>query len=64
VRTQRAIAEQWSYAEFLTRLVQDEAERREHKALGLRLRRGQVNTTKTLETFDLMFSDDENYRTN
>src|SRR5207237_682866 len=39
VRTQQAIAEHWSYAEFLTRLVQDEAERREHKALGLRLRR-------------------------
>ena len=42
VRTQQAIAEHWSYAEFLSRLVQDEAERREHKALGLRVRRGQV----------------------
>lgn len=56
VRTQQAIAEHWSYAEFLTRLVQDEAERREHKALGLRLRRGQVNGTKTLETFDFGFN--------
>jgi len=56
VRTQQAIAEKWSYAEFLTRLVQDEAERREHKALGLRLRRGQVNTTKTLESFDFGFN--------
>jgi DNA replication protein DnaC len=56
VRTQQAIAEQWSYAEFLTRLVQDEAERREHKALGLRLRRGQVNTTKTMEAFDFSFN--------
>ena len=56
VRTQQAIAEQWSYAEFLTRLVQDEAERREHKALGLRLRRGQINSTKTLETFDFTFN--------
>lgn len=55
VRTQQAIVEQWSYVEFLARLVQDEAERREHKALGLRLRRGQVNTTKTLETFDFGF---------
>ena len=45
VRTQQAIAEHWSYVEFLTRLVQDEAERREHEALGLRLRRGQVNGT-------------------
>jgi DNA replication protein DnaC len=56
VRTQQAIAEHWSYAEFLSRLIQDEAERREHKALGLRLRRGQVNMTKTLETFDFGFN--------
>lgn len=56
VRTQQAITEQWSYVEFLARLVQDEAERREHKALGLRLRRAQVNTTKTLETFDFGFN--------
>jgi len=56
VRTQQAIAEHWSYAEFLSRLVQDEAERREHKALGLRLRRGQVNGTKTLEAFDFGFN--------
>ncbi len=56
VRTQQAITEQWSYVEFLARLVQDEAERREQKALGLRLRRAQVNTTKTLETFDFGFN--------
>jgi DNA replication protein DnaC len=56
VRTQQAIAEQWGYAEFLARLIQDEAERREHKRLELRLRRGQVNTTKTLEAFDFGFN--------
>jgi DNA replication protein DnaC len=56
VRTQQAIAEHWSHAEFLTRLVQDEAERREHKALGLRLRRGQVDGTKTLEALDFGFN--------
>ena len=56
VRTQQAIAEQWSYAEFLSRLVQDEAERREQKALGLRLRRGQVASSKTLESFDFSFN--------
>lgn len=56
VRTQQAIAEQWGYAEFLARLIQDEAERREHKRLDLRLRRGQVNTTKTLEAFDFGFN--------
>ena len=56
VRTQQAIAEQWGYAEFLARLIQDEAERREHKRLELRLRRGQVNTTKTLGAFDFGFN--------
>jgi DNA replication protein DnaC len=56
VRTQQAIAEQWAYIEFLTRLVQDEVERRAHKQLDLRLRRSTVNTTKTLETFDFAFN--------
>lgn len=56
VRTQQAIAEHWSYVEFLARLVQDEAERREHKRLDLRIRRGAVDTTKTLELFDFGFN--------
>ena len=56
VRTQQAIAEQWSYAEFLTRLIQDEVERRSQKQLDLRLRRSGPNTTKTLETFDFTFN--------
>lgn len=56
VRNQQAIAEQWSYSEFLTRLVQDEVARRCQKQLDLRLRRGNLNTTKTLETFDFGFN--------
>jgi len=56
VRTQQAIAEQWAYGEFLTRLVQDEVERRNQKQLDLRVRRGNVTTTKTLETFDFGFN--------
>ncbi len=56
VRTQQAIAEQWTYAEFLTRLVQDEVERRAAKQLDLRVRRGNLNTTKTLATFDFGFN--------
>lgn len=56
VRTQQAIAEQWSYAEFLTRLVQDEVERRGQKQLDSRIRRGGVTTTKTLESFDFTFN--------
>jgi DNA replication protein DnaC len=56
VRNQQAITEQWSYGEFLTRLVQDEVGRRSQKQLDLRLRRGNLNTTKTLETFDFGFN--------
>ena len=56
VRTQQAIADQWSYLEFLTRLVQDEVERRGQKQLDRRIRRGGVTTTKTLESFDFTFN--------
>ena len=56
VRTQPAVAEQWSSAECLTRLIQDEVERRSQKQLDRRLRRSGRNTTKTLETFDFPFN--------
>ncbi len=56
VRNQQAIAEQWSYLEFLTRLVQDEVERRAHKQLDLRVRRSGIAATKTLESFDFSFN--------
>jgi DNA replication protein DnaC len=56
VRTQQAIAEQWSYGEFLTRLVQDEVERRGHKQLDLRVRRGGLLAGKTLTSFDFGFN--------
>ena len=56
VRNGQAVAEQWTYLEFLTRLVQDEVERRGQKQLALRIRRGGVTTTKTLETFDFAFN--------
>lgn len=56
LRSQQAITERWSYDEFLTRLLQDEVERRAQKQLDLRLRRGNLNTTKTLETFDFAFN--------
>jgi DNA replication protein DnaC len=56
VRHQQAVAEQWSYREFLTRLVQDEVERRGQKQLELRIRRGGLVTTKTLESFDFGFN--------
>ena len=55
-RNRQAIDGQWSYIEFLNRLLEDEVERREQKQLALRLRRATVNTTKTLENFDFNFN--------
>jgi DNA replication protein DnaC len=55
-RNRQAVDGQWSYIEFLTRLLEDEVERRGQKQLALRLRRATVNSTKTLETFDFAFN--------
>ena len=55
-RNQQAIAEKWGCLEFLTRLAQDEVERRGQKQLDLRVRRGGIRSTKTLEAFDFTFN--------
>lgn len=55
-RNRQAIDGQWSYIEFLSRLLEDEVERRNQKQLALRLRRSAVTSTKTLETFDFAFN--------
>jgi DNA replication protein DnaC len=55
-RNRQAIDAQWSYVEFLSRLLEDEIERRAQKQLSLRLRRATLNTTKTLEGFDFTFN--------
>lgn len=55
-RHRQAIDGQWSYIEFLARLLEDETERRAQKQLALRLRRATLNTTKTLEGFDFAFN--------
>lgn len=55
-RHKQAVAGQWSHMEFLTRLLEDEVERRAQKQLALRLRRGTLNTTKTLEDFSFTFN--------
>lgn len=55
-RNRQAIDGQWSYIEFLARLLQDEVERRGQKQLALRLRRATVSSTKTLEGFDFNFN--------
>jgi len=56
VRNQQAIQEKLSYLEFLSRLVQDEVERRAQKQLQLRLRRAGLSSDKTLEGFDFGFN--------
>jgi DNA replication protein DnaC len=56
VRNQQAIGEQWTYLDFLTRLLQDEVERRGQKQLALRVRRSGIATAKTLESFDFLFN--------
>ena len=56
VCTQQANEGKWSYIGFLARLLEDEVERRGQKQLALRLRRGALNATKTLETFDFAFN--------
>jgi DNA replication protein DnaC len=55
-RNRQAIDGQWSFIEFLARLLEDEVERRGQKQLALRLRRATVNSTKTLESFDFTFN--------
>jgi len=55
-RNRQAIEGKWSYIEFLSRLLEDEVERRAQKQLGLRMRRATLNATKTLETFDFQFN--------
>jgi len=61
-RLEQASGEQWGYEEFLTRLLQEEVERRHQKQLELTLRRGNVTSTKTLETFDFAFNPSINRR--
>jgi DNA replication protein DnaC len=56
VRNRQAVDGKWTYVEFLTRLVEDEVERRAQKQLALRLRRATVNTTKSLESFAFDFN--------
>jgi len=56
VRNTQAIDGQWTYIEFLLRLLEDEIARRDQLQLVRRIRRGALNTTKTLEGFDFHFN--------
>lgn len=55
-RNRQAIDDKWSFMEFLSRILEDEVERRSQKQLHLRLRRGALNSAKTLEGFDFNFN--------
>jgi DNA replication protein DnaC len=55
-RNRQAIDAQWSYVDFLARLLEDEVERRAQKQLALRVRRASLNSTKTMESFDFNFN--------
>jgi DNA replication protein DnaC len=56
VRSQQALTEHWTYADFLERLLEDEVERRQQKQLALRIRRANLASDMTLETFDFTFN--------
>ena len=56
VRNRQAVDEKWSYIEFLSRLLEDEIERRAQNQLASRLRRATIDMTKTLEAFDFSFN--------
>ncbi len=60
VRMREAIAEQWTYADFLERLLEDEVERRQQKQLALWVRRVDLTSDKMLETFDFTFNPNVN----
>lgn len=56
VRNRQAIEEKQSYVDFLTRLLEDEVERRGQKQLSLRIRRSGLDPQKTLEAFNFGFN--------
>lgn len=55
-RHRQALDAQWSYMDFLTRLLEDEVERRAQKQLCLRTRRAMLNSTKNLDDFSFNFN--------
>lgn len=56
VRLQQAKESQWPYDEFLSRLLEDEVERRAQKQLAGRLKRAGLESAKTLEAFQFSFN--------
>ncbi len=56
LRTQQAVDDNLSHAEFLLRLLTDEVERRDSKQLDQRIRRASFEHAKTIEDFDFHFN--------
>jgi DNA replication protein DnaC len=52
---ERAVAEEWSYQEFLTSLLETEVFSREQQAIERRIRLAHLPARKTLEQFDFSF---------
>jgi len=52
---ERAVAEEWSYQEFLTSLLEAEVFSREQQAIEQRMRTAHLPVRKTLEQFDFSF---------
>ncbi len=52
-RLRQASENNLGYSEFLFTIMQDELERRENRALGLRLKKSNLHPTKTMDNFDL-----------
>lgn len=57
LRIQQAVEDELSHSEFLLRLLQDEADRRDANQLSRRLKRAAFEHERTLETFDFAFND-------
>lgn len=56
LRITEAMEGKWDYTQFLLTLLCDEVERRDAKALTLRLARSGMDPSKTLEAFDFTFN--------
>ena len=55
-RLQQAMAQKWSYSQFLELLLSDEVERRQFKQFTRRLAKSGLNPHQTLETFEFSFN--------
>lgn len=59
-RNRQALAEKFSYMDFLAMILQDEVARRSQKRFAMALRRASFRSQKTLEEFDFTFCPDLN----